>query len=99
MKLVRFRHGLWLVRENDCRIYHESTITHHIRRLLNLRCRKGRWVRCRPDRIGLTVCKQGVANWEQGVVYWHGAYAVEDAAQKFNAGKVFFNAARVRRRP
>ena len=86
--------GCTLFRETgDKRIGHESTVTHHMRRLLNERDGKG-WTRFYPNRVGLTACLQGVQNKKTGVAYWHERYAVEDAAKEFNhTGKVFYRTA------
>jgi hypothetical protein len=86
--------GCTLYRESgDRRISHESTVTHHMRRLLNERDGGG-WTRFYPDRVGLTSCRQGVQNKKLGIMYWHERYAIEDAAQEFNKfGKIYYMAA------
>ncbi len=100
--------GILLIREpGDARISHESTVTHHIRRLLNERDgrrtddrKRGTWRRFYPDRVGLTGCRQGVWNGiddedRGGVAYWHERYAIENAAEEFNkAGRVFYQRVR-----
>lgn len=94
MRIEAEKTGCTLYREpSDKRISHESTITHHIRRLLNERDGGG-WARFYPNKEGLTSCRQGVRNKKADVVYWHERYAVEDAAKEFNTtGKVFYSAA------
>jgi len=94
MRIEAGKTGCTLYREpGDKRIAHESTVTHHMRRLLNERDGGG-WTRFYPDREGLTSCRQGVRNRKAGIAYWHERYAVEDAAKEFNtAGQVFYRAA------
>ena len=94
--------GITLHRDaGDKRISHESTVTHHLRRLLNERDgertgerRVGTWRRFRPDKVGLTSSRQGVYNGRKGagaIAYWHERYAIEDAAEEFNkTGHVFY---------
>lgn len=87
MRITTNQSGITLHREDgDKRISHESTVTHHMRRLLNERDGGG-WTRFYPDRVGLTGCRQGVQNRKTGVAYWHERYAVENAAQEFNRDK------------
>jgi hypothetical protein len=89
MKIKRYPNGIELIREKgDKAISHESTVTHHIRRLLNARDKRGGWTRFYPNRIGLTDCRQGVRRDE--VRYWHERYQIEPAHQEFNAGRVFY---------
>jgi len=95
MKIKQSRNGITLIREpGDKAISHESTITHHIRRLLN---EKGyrKWVRFYPDRVGLTSCRQGVrtVDGENEVAYWHANYMIEEAHKAFNKGSVFYTKA------
>jgi hypothetical protein len=94
MRIESGKYGITLYRETgDKRISHESTVTHHMRRLLNERDGKG-WTRFYPCHAGLTACRQGVQNKKNGVTYWHERYAVEDAAKAFNTtGQVFYLAA------
>ena len=94
MKIEAGKGGCTLTREpGDKRISHESTVTHHMRRLLNARDGGG-WTRFYPNRVGLTSCRQGLQNHKLGLMYWHERYAIEDVAQEFNkSGKVYFMAA------
>jgi hypothetical protein len=102
VKITTDSNGVTLHREpGDKRISHESTVTHHIRRLLNERDgrqtddrKAGTWRRFYPDKVGLTSCRQGVWNGRRGagtIVYWHERHQIEDAAEQFNkTGKVFY---------
>lgn len=95
MRIVVYKTGVSLLREDgDKALSHESTVTHHIRRLLRERedvvVPKGRWVRFDPSKVGLTSCKQGVINNKTGVCYWHERYQLEDAHKAFNSGAVFY---------
>ena len=92
MRIEREVSGIALVREpGDRAISKESTVTHHIRRLLNSQERVGKWTRFYPDREGLTSCRQGVQNKKQKVWYWHERHQIESASQRFNLrGSVFF---------
>lgn len=90
MKIIVGTNGIDLVRECcDRAISHETTVTHHLRKLLNQRDGGG-WVRCRPEKMGLTDCRQGVMNRKSGTVYWHERYQIEDAHKAFNGGQVFY---------
>ena len=89
MRIKRYRNGIELIREKgDKAISHESTVTHHIRQLLNARDKVGRWTRFYPCRVSLTDCRQGVRRGN--VCYWHERYAVEAAHRAFNSGRVFY---------
>jgi hypothetical protein len=90
MKIKRYQNGIELIREKgDKAISHESTVTHHLRRLLNARDKqRGGWTRFYPCRVGLTDCRQGVRRGE--VWYWHERHQIELAHQEFNAGRVFY---------
>ena len=101
MKIEIDNSGVTLIREpGDKSIGKESTVTHHLRRLLNERNNRrtndhkaGTWHRFYPDKVGLTGCRQGIWNGRKGVgqvAYWHERYAVENAAQEFNRGRVWF---------
>ena len=97
MKIETSGNGITLIREpGDKRIAHESTVTHHMRRLLNERdgttnYSSDGWRRFYPDKYGLTSCKQGVHNAKTHEAYWHERYAIENAAQEFNkTGKVWY---------
>lgn len=94
MKLQVCVNGIILHRDvEDKAISHESTVTHHLRRLLNQRDGGG-WTRCYPDTMGLTGCRQGVQNRRKGIIYWHERYAIEAAHQRFNREcGVFYQAA------
>ena len=94
MRITSGPGGVTLHREpSDKRICKESTVTHHIRRLLNTRDGGG-WTRFYPRKVGLTSCSQGVQNRKKELAYWHERYAVENAAQEFNrTGYVFYEAA------
>ena len=90
MRIEQTTNGIKLyLEDNDARIYKESTVTHHIRRLLNERDGGG-WTRFYPNRVGLTDCRQGVQNKKQNLLYWHERYQIEDAAKEFNSGVVFY---------
>ena len=91
MKIKTTKAGITLYREPlDKRISHDSTVTHHMRRLLNERDGRG-WTRFYPDREGLGKCRQGVRNIKKGIWYWHERYTDEDAAKTFNGlGEVFY---------
>lgn len=97
MRIKRYRNGIELIREKgDKAISHESTVTHHIRQLLNARdgYRQGQrdaWTRFYPNRVGLTASRQGVRRGK--VWYWHERYQIELAHAKFNAGRVFYQKA------
>ena len=105
MKITSGPGGVALHREpGDKRISHESTVTYHIRRLLNERDghhtddrKAGTWRRFYPDKVGLTSCRQGVWNGRKGaggIMYWHERYAIENAAEQFNkTGRVFYMSA------
>jgi hypothetical protein len=83
--------GVRLGRDNgDKPIRKESTVTHHLRRILNERDGLGVWQRFYPNRHGLTACLQGIRNTRTGEVYWHERYQIEDAHKAFNAGQVFY---------
>lgn len=93
MKIETTGTGIRLIRDpGDKALSHESTVTHHIRRLLNERDGGG-WTRFYPDRHGLTSCKQGVRR--RGDAYWHSAYQIESAHKAFNAGVVVYRKASV----
>ncbi len=74
--------------DGDRRISHESTTAYHLKLLLN--AQGHHFVRMNPSRYGLTSCKVGLIDHAAGIVLWHERYAVEDAAQAFNAGEVTF---------
>ncbi len=100
MKLEITNSGITLLREpGDKRIGKESTVTYHMRNLLNEHDGRttdsyGAWRRFYPDRVGLTSCRQGVWNPKTKVAYWHERYQIEDAAEQFNKhGRVFYMAA------
>ena len=91
MRIVTNETGIVLFREHgDKALSHESSVTHHMRRLLNARDGGG-WVRFWPDREGMTDCRQGVCNRRKRVYYWHERYAVEAAHKAFNAGAVDYS--------
>lgn len=90
MKTTVSKSGITLTREpGDAKIYKESTVTHHARRLLN-QDSPGAWARMYPDRHGLTSCRQGLKNKLTGELYWHERHQIEDAAAAFNSGSVFY---------
>jgi len=99
MKIKTSEDGIELVREHgDKAISHESTVTYHLRRLLNERD-GDIWVRCWPHKIGMTDCRQGVQQMSpsptgksNNTLYWHERYAIEAAHKAFNIkGRVFFS--------
>jgi hypothetical protein len=92
MRIKETEMGITLIREpDDCAISKESTVTHHIRRLLNYQEHVGKWTRFYPDREGLTSCRQGVQNKKRKIWYWHEKHQIESASQEFNLrGRVFF---------
>lgn len=91
MKIMIWNNGIELVREpDDGELHCETDVTRHMVRLLNERD-QGCWERCRPDRIGITGCEQGVRGKKAGgPIYWHERYAVESANAAFNEGRVFY---------
>ena len=85
MRIEKSNNGVTLIREpGDKAISKESTVTHHLRRLLG----RPEWKRCYPNKIGLTGCEQGVQS--KTAIYWHERYAIEQAHKAFNAGSVFY---------
>lgn len=91
MKITLTPYGVTLRREpGDKALSHESTVTHHIRRLLRVQT-GANYVRFYPCKEGLTSCREGVIDRKSGVCYWHGNYAIEAAHKAFNAGEVTFN--------
>jgi len=94
VNIVFFVNGIRLGRDfGDKPIRKESTVTYHLCRILNSSGDKGRWVRCYPNRMGLTDSRQGVRNTVTQEVYWHERYQIEAAHKAFNNGSVFFNKA------
>ena len=91
MKIHVSNAGVSLIREpGDKALSHESTVTHHIRRLLR-ESGETRFVRFNPSESGLTDCRQGVGDWKADVLYWHDRYQVEAAHKAFNNnGRVFY---------
>jgi hypothetical protein len=94
MNFIFTEYGVSIRRDaSDKRIPKESTLVHRALAELNRGDFRRPWVRCWPDRHGLTSCRTGFRNRLSGVIYWHGDYQVEDAAQVFNErGGVFFHA-------
>jgi len=101
VKIATDATGVTLIREKgDKALSHESTVTYHLRRLLNQRDRHptqdgraGTWRRFDPSRVGLTSCRQGLWNGRKGagqIVYWHERYAIEDAHVAFNRHREVF---------
>jgi hypothetical protein len=83
--------GCTLIREDgDPKLYHESTVGYHMKKLLNALPIGYKFVRMNPTRHGLTSCKVGLIDHGAGIVLWHERYAIENAATEFNRGKVFF---------
>ena len=81
--------GCTLIREKgDKRISHESTVSYHMKLLLNAQGYK--FVRMRPDKHGLTACRLGLIDHKHSIALWHERYAIENAATEFNHGKVWF---------
>ena len=94
MNMLFTNSGVRIGRDNgDKAISKESTVTHHLRRMLNASDGLSRWVRCYPDKMGLTSCRQGVRNTVTGEVYWHANYQIEAAHKAFNGGDVFYHKA------
>lgn len=80
--------GCTLIREpGDKRISHESTVGYHMKRQLN--AQGYHFVRMYPDKHGLTACRLGLIDHKARIALWHERYAIEDAAQEFNRGKVW----------
>jgi hypothetical protein len=95
MNFLFTANGLRVGRDRtDKRIRKESTVVFRILSEMNRGALRRVWVRCWPDRIGLTSCRVGIKNRKTGDIYWHGNYAVEDAAQAWwNDGQLFLNKA------
>lgn len=95
MNFIFASNGVSIGRDaKDKRIPKESTLVHRALAALNHGDFRRPWVRCWPDRHGLTSCRTGFRNRLTGLIYWHGNYQIEDAAQEFNnKGGVFFNVA------
>jgi hypothetical protein len=94
MNFVFTNSGLSVGRDNGdkpCR--KESTVIFRILAELNRGDYRRLWVRCWPDRHGLTSCRIGIRNRKTNKIYWHGNYAVEDAAEAWNKGQLFLNKA------
>lgn len=89
MKANLTGYGCTLIRESeDKRIAKESTVGYHMRKLLNSQGYS--FVRLNPSKHGLTSCTVGMFDRKNGILLWHERYQVEDAAQAFNQGNVFF---------
>ena len=71
----------------DPRLYHESTVGYHLKRLLN---EDGQYhfVRMNPSKHGLTGCQLGLVDRKANIILLHANYAVENAATEFNHGEV-----------
>jgi hypothetical protein len=94
MNYIFTENGLRIGRDSgDKAIRKESTVIFRVLKALNACETRGRWARFYPDRHGLTASKIGVQNRKRGIVYWHGNYAVEDAAEAWNGGQLFLNKA------
>jgi len=94
MKIKQGTNGIELIREpGDKALSKESTVTHHLRRLLN-EAGLRRWVRFYPHKSEgcLTDCHQAVRTADKGgeIIYWHERYQIEAAHKAFNSGKVFY---------
>jgi len=94
MKIKQGTNGIELIREpGDKALSKESTVTHHLRRLLN-EAGLRRWVRFYPHQYGLTACTQGLrtaaAKGGNEIIYWHERYQIEAAHKAFNSGSVFY---------
>ena len=77
----------------DRALGHERELTAAIIRAFNRTDGEGCWRRFRPDRHGLSDCREGLINTRTGAVYWHGNYSIEAAHKAWNAGQVFFDKA------
>ncbi len=94
MNYIFTNNGLRIGRDKDDKpVRKESTVVFRVLQALNAGETKGRWSRFYPYRHGLTSCKIGVRNKTRGIIYWHGNYAVEDAAEALNGGQLFLNKA------
>lgn len=93
MKIEISENGVKLIREKgDKALSHESTVTHHIRRLLN-EMGKRKWVRFYPCTQGLTGSTQGVKTADkkgEEIMYWDANYMIELAHKRYNDGSVFY---------
>lgn len=92
MKIKQSENGIELIREpGDKTLSKESSVTHHLRRLLN-EVGERRWVRFYPHQYGLTACTQGLRTADKGgeIIYWHERYQIEAAHKAFNSGSVFY---------
>jgi hypothetical protein len=91
MKVTISQAGCTLTREpGDPRLYHESTVGFHMKKLLNALPIAYKFVRMNPSRHGLTACNVGLIDHGAGIILWHERYAIENATTEFNRGKVFF---------
>ncbi len=91
MKATMTQAGCELIREDgDPKLYHESTVGFHMKKLLNALPIHYRFVRMNPSKHGLTACKVGLIDHGAGIILWHERYAIENAATEFNNGRVFF---------
>ena len=88
MKAELDESGCVLKREaGDPRLYHESTVAYHLKRLLN--AQGFHFTRMNPSRYGLTSCRVGLQDKKAKILLWHERYQIENAATEFNHGKVF----------
>jgi hypothetical protein len=91
MKIHMTDAGCTLTREpGDPKLYHESTVGYHMKKLLNALPIGYKFVRMNPSKHGLTSCKVGLIDHGAGIILWHERYAIEDAATAFNNGSCFF---------
>jgi hypothetical protein len=98
MKVTISQAGCTLTREpGDPRLYHESTVGYHMKKLLNALPIAYKFVRMNPSRHGLTACNVGLIDHGAGIILWHERYAIENAAPNSIAGKFSSNGCRLRR--
>jgi hypothetical protein len=91
MRVTMTQAGCTLTREDgDPKLYHESTVGYHMKKLLNQLPIGYEFVRMNPSRHSLTSCKLGLIDHRAGIILWHERYAIENAATEFNGGGVFF---------
>lgn len=90
MRINMTQFGVELIRDKgDKALSHESAATRHLLRLVREKTGR-RFVRFRPDREELTVCRQGIIDRATGECYWHERYSIEEAHKAFNSGGVYY---------
>lgn len=72
---------------SDANLRKESSVAFHLKKLLN--ADGWHFMNYRGIRNEMTGCRLALIDRKAGVILWHERYAVENAAQAFNRGKVF----------